>query len=297
MEGQEIRAFLTLAEELHFGRAAQRLHVSTPRVSQLIRKLERRVGVPLFERTSRRVALTPVGQQLRDDLRPGYDQIQQGLEKAAAAGRGTGGMLRVGFAGAAAGQFILAAARVFGTRHPGCEVQIREIQGHGFFPPLRAGEIDLVLACLPVREPGLVVGPVVISEPRMLAVSSGHPFARRASVSLEDLARDTVLRPAASTPGYWDQSCVPQRTPAGRLIQRGQVTETFQEMLTLIGAGKGMYPVGGQAARYYTRPDVAYIPFRDAPPFEWGLVWPAAGETARVRAFAQAALTTEQGDK
>jgi DNA-binding transcriptional LysR family regulator len=69
VEEQEIRAFLALAEERHFGRAAQRLHVSTARVSQLIKKLERRIGVSLFERTSRKVVLTPVGQQLDDDLR------------------------------------------------------------------------------------------------------------------------------------------------------------------------------------------------------------------------------------
>jgi DNA-binding transcriptional LysR family regulator len=126
-------------------------------------------------------------------------------------------------------------------------------------------------------------------EPRMLAVSSSHPLARRASASVEDLARDTVLRPSASTPQYWDEHCVPPRTPQGRVIQRGQVAETFQEMLTLIAAGKGTYPVGAQAARYYAHPDIRYIPLPDTPPFEWGLVWPAGRETSRLRAFTLAA--------
>jgi LysR substrate binding domain len=123
----------------------------------------------------------------------------------------------------------------------------------------------------------------------MLAVSSGHPFARCASASVEDLGRDTVLRPSASTPDYWEEHCVPRQTPKGRLIERGQATETFQEMLTLIAAGKGIYPVGAQAALYYARPDVAYIPLRDAPPLEWGLAWCAANETTRLRAFSRAA--------
>jgi DNA-binding transcriptional LysR family regulator len=127
VDGQEIRAFLTLAEERHFGRAAQRLGVSTARVSQLIKKLERRVGVPLFERTSRKVALTPVGRQLDVDLRPAFELLQQGVDKAIAAGRGTGGTLNVSFSGAAAGRFVLQVARVFGTCCPGCEVRIREI--------------------------------------------------------------------------------------------------------------------------------------------------------------------------
>jgi DNA-binding transcriptional LysR family regulator len=142
-----------------------------------------------------------------------------------------------------------------------------------------------MLTCFPVREPDLRTGPVLMREPRMLAVSSGHPFARRTSASMEDLARDTVLRPSASTPDYWGEHCVPRHTPSGRIIQRGQVAETFQEMLTLIAAGKGIYPVGAQAVRYYARPDISYIPLRDAPPFEWGLAWHAGRETSRLRAF------------
>jgi DNA-binding transcriptional LysR family regulator len=291
VEGQEIRAFLTLAEEQHFGRAAQRLHVSTARVSQLIKKLERRVGVPLFERTSRKVALTPVGRQLNDDLRPAFEQIQRAMEQAITAGRGTSGTLNAGFAGAAAGRLVLQAARVFGDRHPDCEVQIREIPGHGCFGPLRTGEIDLMLTCFPVCEPDLRTGPVLIREPRMLAVSSAHPFALRVSASVEDLASDTVLRPSVGTPDYWDEHCVPRQTPDGKIIQRGQVTETFQEMLALIAAGEGIHPVGAQAARYYARPDVSFIPFRDAPPFEWGLVWHAERETSRLRDFSLAACS------
>lgn len=170
MERREIETFLTVAEELHFTRAAERLRVSTARVSQTIKQLERRVGVPLFERTSRRVVLTPVGRRLYEDLRPAYQQIQTGIERAVRAGREVRGLLRVGFVGAAAGQFVLDAARVFQARYPECDVQIRENQVTDAFGPLRADEIDMLLTTLPVGEPDLSTGPVLFREDVLLAV-------------------------------------------------------------------------------------------------------------------------------
>ncbi|GAB2828632.1 LysR family transcriptional regulator [Actinoallomurus bryophytorum] len=289
MEQREIEAFLTLADELHFGRTAERLHVSTARISQAIKTLERRVGAPLFERTSRRVALTPLGRRLHEDLRPAYQGIQEGLERAIAAGRGVDGVLRVGFVNAAAGRLILLVADGFRVRHPRCAVEIREVQVGDCLVALRAGEIDVLLATFPIEEADLTTGSVLLSEPRVLAVSSRHPFARRESVSLEDLARDEVLRAPCSDLDYWEAARVPERTPGGRPIERGQPTATFQEMLTLIGAGRGIYPVGAHATRYYTRPDVTYVPFRGAPPLEWGLIWRTSAETSRVRAFDEAA--------
>lgn len=94
LERYELEAFLTLAEELHFGRTAERLGVSTGRISQTVKKLERRVGTPLFARTSRSVHLTPVGQRLYEDLLPAYRQLRTALERATDAGRGFHGVLR-----------------------------------------------------------------------------------------------------------------------------------------------------------------------------------------------------------
>jgi DNA-binding transcriptional LysR family regulator len=103
LERYELEAFLAVAEELHFGHAAERLRVSTARVSQTIRKLERRVGVALFNRTSRRVELSPVGRAFYDDLRPAWDQIAAAVDRAVEAGRGFAQTLRVCFTGAAGG--------------------------------------------------------------------------------------------------------------------------------------------------------------------------------------------------
>jgi len=288
VEQRDIEIFLTLAEELHFGRAAARLNVSTARVSQTIRRLERRIGTRLFDRTSRRVVLTPVGARLEQDLRPAYEQIRRAVERAIAAGRGMEGVLRVGFVGTAVGGFLHRVAADFRREHPACRVEIHEARYSDFLDLLRSGERDMMLVPVPVREPDMVCGPVLFAEPSVLAVPAGHPFARRASVTLEDFARDKVLRPAG-LPGYMDESLVPARTPAGRPIERGPTFATVQEMLALIGAGQGVFPVPAHAGTYDVRPDIAYVPIVDGLPRERRLVWRAAAENNRVRAFDEAA--------
>lgn len=288
VERRDIEIFLTLAEELHFGRTAERLHVSTARVSQTIKKLERRIGAALFERTSRRVALTPIGRRLDEDLRPAYRQILEGIDRAIGAGRGMEGVLRVGFIGTVVGRFLYQVADVFQARHPVCRVEIVEVRYNDFLDLLRADEIDAVLVPLRIDEPDVTASPVLFREPSVLAVSARHRLARRASVSLEDLASDRVLRPRA-LPGYMDESLVPRRTPGGRTIERGADFSTVQEMLSLIGAGKGVFPVPAHAERFDTRPDIAYVPIEDGLPRERRLIWRTAAENNRIRAFVQAA--------
>ncbi|SFI90028.1 transcriptional regulator, LysR family [Streptosporangium canum] len=289
LERHELEAFLALAEELHFGRTAERLRVSTARISQTIAKLERRTGVPLFTRTSRRVELTAAGRQLYEEVRPAWDQIAAAFARAVDTGRGLTGTLRVAFVGAAGGQLLAGAAEVFRRRLPDCDVRLREAQMVDLMPWLRDGQVDLALGTFPIDEPDIATGPVLVSETRMLAVPSQHPFARRTSVSLDDLAGVRLLQLPDTLPVSLREDRTPRATPAGRPIEPGPSASTFNEMLTLIGAGHGAFPVGAQARRYYARPDVAYIPIGDAPPLRWGLLWRTDGATARVRAFAQAA--------
>ncbi|MEV0639225.1 LysR family transcriptional regulator [Streptomyces sp. NPDC050619] len=290
LERHEFEAFLTLAEELHFGRTAERLHLSTARISQTIRNLERRVGAPLFNRTSRRVELTAIGRQLDEELRPTWALIAAALERAIDAGRGITGLLRVGFVDAAGGQLLVGATEVFRDRHPDCDVQIREARMSDVVRWLREAEVDVVLAGFPARDPGIAMGPVLVREARFLALPAGHRLARQASVSVEDMARIRILHVAGGVPDSWRDAHTPDTTPAGRPIEPGPSATTFQEALTLVGAGQGAFPVGAHARRYHARPDVTYLPFQDAPPMEWGLLWRADAETARVRAFSQAAF-------
>ncbi|MCK7626867.1 LysR family transcriptional regulator [Streptomyces sp. RS10V-4] len=290
LERHELEAFLTLAEELHFGRTAGRLHVSTARISQTIAKLERRVGVPLFHRTSRRVELSLVGRQLYEEIRPAWSRITDAVERAVDAGRGLTGLLRVAFHGPAAGQLLVGAAQAFRARHPDCEVRLQEARLPDILPWLREGEVDIALTCQPRDEEGTVRGPVLVREARMLAVPAGHPFARRTTVSVKDLARVTVLRIPGTPPESPHEDRTPRRTAAGWPLTPGPPAMTFNEVLTRVGAGEGVFAVGAHARRYFARPDVAYVPFEDAAPVEWSLVWPADGATARVRAFGEAAL-------
>lgn len=280
LERYELETFLTLAEELHFGRTAERTHVSRARVSQTIRRLERRVGAPLFNRTSRRVELTPIGHRLYEDLQPAREMIEAGFERALRSARGITGTLPVGFVGAAGGQLLFEAAELLHTRQPGCEVLVREVQLADAMPWLLNGEVEVLLTCFHSERDDLVTGPALVTEARMLAVPSGHPFADRQSVSAEDLAGATVLR----TPDDLPSSHPPRQTSAS-----GPAAGSFQEILTLVGAGRGLFPIGAHMRRYYMRPDVAYVPFRDAPPVHWHLMWRTDGATARIHAFAAAA--------
>ncbi|MFD4183544.1 LysR family transcriptional regulator [Rhodococcus sp. NPDC058514] len=289
MERRDIEIFLTLAEELHFGRTAERLHVSTARVSQTIKALERRVGAPLFERTSRRVTPTPIGRRLEEDLRPADEQIRAAIARAIAAGRGLDGVLRVGFVGTALGQFVLEVANTFQERYPACRVQIRESHYSDGVGLLLTDEIDGLVAAADIghlRE--FEQSPVLLREQPSLAVSARHPFARLESVTVEDLARAKVLRPRG-IPDDLDEATVPRTTPSGRVIERGPDFGTVQEMLALVGAGQGVFPVPTHAGRYDARPDVTYVPVVDGAALEWRLIWRAAGQTSRIRAFAEAA--------
>ncbi|RKN44547.1 LysR family transcriptional regulator [Micromonospora endolithica] len=287
LERYEIEAFLTLAEELHFGRTAARLGVTTGRVSHVIRRLERRVGAPLFARTSRVVRLTPLGRQLADDLAPLVTGIQEAVRRAVDAGRGVTGHLRVAFLGEWTAPVLLRAVALFTERHPECAVEVREVQLYDSRPSLVDGSIDLLLAAYPFD--GMACGPALLTEARVLAVAAGSPLAGEASVSLEVLGDHPVVQYPAVTSAGFKRDRTPERTPAGRAVTRGPAGNTFSEMLTLVAMGRGVLPVGEHTRRYYPRPDVAYVPIHDARPIERGLVWREDNTTARVRAFVRAA--------
>jgi DNA-binding transcriptional LysR family regulator len=288
LERHELEAFLALAEELHFGRTAERLHVSTGRISQTIKKLERRVGAPLFDRTSRAVRLTALGRQLDGDLRPAYEQIVAGVRRAVDVGRGVECTLRVGFSTPWLGNFVVTVADAFRVAHPACVVQIQEVQLGDPLGPLRSGDRDIQLSEFPIVEPDITTGPVISSEPRALAVPSKHRLAQRATVTLDDLADAPLVTVSGALPTYWLEHHFPARTPSGRPIPRGPEVSFHQEVLSQVGAGRGVSPTCVRAAQYYARPDVTYVPFSDAPPVEYGLIWRAADDSPTIEAFVRA---------
>ncbi|NGN63124.1 LysR family transcriptional regulator [Streptomyces sp. A7024] len=289
LERHELEAFLTLAEELHFGRTAERLHVTTGRISQTIKKLERQTGAPLFLRTSRKVELTDHGRRLYDDLRPVYAQLATVWKQAVTAGRGLTGTLRAGFLGAAAGQLAAQAADLLRRRHPDHEVQLREVQVAGCLERVRQQDVDVLFLPLPHDEPDMVTGPVLFSEARMLAVPANHPLAEQETASMEDLATIPTLRLPDGVPPAWHADRTPDRTPQGKPIEIGPKLETMMEALAVIGSGAGALTVGAQLTRFYSRPDVTYLPLTDAGPLEWVPTWLASSSGPAVDAFVQAA--------
>ncbi|MFB7781922.1 LysR family transcriptional regulator [Streptomyces vinaceus] len=285
-----MEAFLRLAEELHFGRTAERLHVTTGRVSQLIKKLERRVGAPLFERTNRSVRLTPLGHQLHDGVRPAYEEIQAAFARAVSTTRATVDVLRVGFMGAAAGQIAHRAGDMLPEREPGWRVRIREVQLFNALERLRDGEVDTLILALPVDEPDIVVGPVLFSEARMLAVPESHALARRDSVTMEDLADVALVRVVGARPGAWLSDLWPERTPQGRAIAPGPEIETFMEALQVVASGTGAVIVGEQVTRFYARPGIAYVPLTGTPRLDRAIVWLRSYNSPALRPFVATAL-------
>ncbi|GAA1597349.1 LysR family transcriptional regulator [Actinomadura kijaniata] len=286
MEIRELECFLVLSEELHFGRAADRLYVSQSRVSQLLRSLESRVGGRLVERTSRRVRLTPLGERFLADLRPAYGALREAFERARADARGVDGVLRLGFAGTLS-ERLLDAVAAFRDEHPGCEVEVTELPLSDPFGAVRRAEVDAAIVLTPVREPDLAAGPVFSVEPVTLVVSARHPFAARAAVRAEDLAGCPVVGLADPAPRYWREAQSPAATPDGRPIPRGPVVATLQEGLTMAAVGRGGMLMCAATARHHRRADLAAVPVEGLPPSSLTLVWLPANRTARLDAFAR----------
>lgn len=136
---------------------------------------------------------------------------------------------------------------------------------------------------------------MLLAEPRLLAVPAAHPLARRASVPVEDLARTELLQAPCALPDHWREPGSPRRTPGGLAIPPGPSAPTLPEVLALVGAGAGVFPVGAHVTRFHARPDVAFVPFHDTPPLEWGPVWRVSRAGARIRAFAEAAAARRPG--
>jgi DNA-binding transcriptional LysR family regulator len=285
VELRDIEIFLTLAEELHFGRTAARLCLSPARVTQAIQKQERQIGAPLFERTNRTVRLTPVGQQLRDDLRPLYAGLKHSVERAQLAGQGITGILRVGMLPANAYD-LRAYWDIFRLRHPQWKLRVRSTQFSDAFTSLRRGDIDVLIAWLPIDEPDLTVGPVLLAEPRVLAVSTGHELTRRTSVSLE-MAADFQHPHSDTPPDYWYDAYIPRKTRRGRTIERGPVVQNTEEAITLAGMAEIVVLFPSHMTRYWVRPDITYLPVTGMGPLPYALVWRSESENEPIRALAE----------
>jgi DNA-binding transcriptional LysR family regulator len=283
----QVRTFLVLADELHFGRTAERLGLSQPRVSRLMTALEREVGGALFDRTTRRVRLTPLGTRLREGWQHGYGQLEAALDQARTAARQPEGVLRIGFTLTTGGTALTGMVRAFTAAYPGCEVQLLETDVWDLYGALRRDDIDVLVSWLSVDEPDLTAGPAIEHRARALAVSRDHPLTARRSAGVEDLADYETAKPP---PGAFYDTLIPPRTPSGRPVRRTRAVGGLHETLALVASGQIVHPtVAGLPLAQ--RSDIALLRLADLPPLRLGPIWCTAHENARIAALARVAAT------
>jgi DNA-binding transcriptional LysR family regulator len=293
IELRELRVFLVLAEELHFGRTAERLNLTQSRVSQSLRSLEKKLGQQLVNRTSRRVALTLGGERFLAEAGAAYTQLVDVLRNTRAAAGSLEGALRIGLlTPASGGTHLINIIEAFEAEHPGCSVHVRELPFRDRLGPLRRGEVDLMAMRLPIGEPDLVVGPTISREPRVLAVARDHPLAERKSVSIEDIADHPVTWVEDLLPKELAAEFMPTTTPTGRPIERLRVrVGDFNELITMIARGKMVHPTVGSFASFFGHPDIRYLPITDMPASTSALIWRRRDPDRRLRAFIRLART------
>ena len=290
IELREVRVFLALARELHFGRAAEALGVTQSRVSQSLRELEHKLGERLVHRTSRRVALTAAGERFLADVGPAHERLAAVLEGASRGASEIGEVVRIGLLTAvSAGPQLIEIIKAFEKRHPGCSVEVKEIALSDRFAPLRQGDIDLMASRLPLEEPDLVAGPTLSHDARVLAVAADHPLSERPEVTTEDIADYEVVDIRGLVPPELASVLIPEKAASGRPMKRRRLQHhDWSELVTMIARGKIVHPTVASFADQFGHPGIRCVPIADLPLWTSALVW-RRGDTRRLRAFVEVA--------
>jgi DNA-binding transcriptional LysR family regulator len=251
---RKLRYFVTLADELHFGRAAQRLFIAQPVLSRQIRALEREVGVTLLDRTSRRVGLTPAGAQLHDDARNLLASAAGVTRRAHEAARGLERVV-VGFA---PGLRVAPAVAAFGTIAPGVAVELLELVWYEGADAVRDGRVDVAVVRDPADTDGLVTRELG-TEPKVAVIPAGHRLAAKRHVRLADLDGEMLVE--------IDRRCT-----------------SIEAKLELAASGRDIATVPRSVAKIYARPGLVSRRIVDREPQRILLVMPE-GPRPRVREF------------
>ncbi|HST72286.1 LysR substrate-binding domain-containing protein [Kocuria sp. U4B] len=256
-----LRCFLAVAEELHFGRAAARLHLSPSSLSEQVSALERRLSRRLFRRSSRRVELTADGRELIPRARAAVAAMEDvvGWAEAVAGGQ----RLRIGLMVSSPGfRTIMAAAA---RRMPQVQWEIRQLGFLGCHGALARGEVDCAFVAEIGEAPAQQFPALRLwEEGCVLVVPEQHRFAGRGSVRLAELAGETFVSVEdGAVAGRWFPALASADGAAPRLLP---VARSFEEVLELCGAGLGVNIAGESAQASYARPGVRFVRVEDAPP-------------------------------
>ena len=258
MELRHLRYFVAVAEELHFGRAAVRLNVAQPALSQQIKQLERELGVLLLARTKRRVALTEPGRLFLAEARRTLAQAALAVEVARGAEAGQIGRLRIGYVDAALWSPLPEVIRVFRERFPRVALTMLERPPSEQPADIRRGDVDLAIGPPPPTGAQVEVTPFT-DEPGMVAVPAVHPLAGREAIAIADLADSPWVLVPARVPSRLRDLTVRAAAAAGFTPRVGQEARELDTLIALVSAGLGVTRVPASASRF-PRPGVVFRP-------------------------------------
>lgn len=270
----KLRTFVTLAEYLHFGHAADALHLTQPGLSRQIQTLERQLGARLLERDRRNVTLTDAGRQLLEDAVPLLAAAQATRQRVARAARGPRRLV-VGFRAGVIPTLTIAAVRQL---YPDLEVDVKRLEWDDQERNLLCGDVDVAYVRAPINDRGLTLI-ALYRERRLAALPSDHPLADAIELSEEDLAQERHLR-------YLEPPA-----PGGTPIR------SVEEKLEHVAAGRGIIVLPLSATQHYTRPDVVYVPVVDAEPDQVWLAVVSGRDSAVIRDFVVAATRAARRDE
>ncbi|MEV1086963.1 LysR family transcriptional regulator [Streptomyces microflavus] len=295
MELRHLNAFLAVAEELHFGRAAKRLQMAQPPLSQQIRQLEKELGVQLFRRNTRSVRLTSAGESFLEPVRTVLDDLDTAVRAARSAGRGEYGRVTIGFAGASSHETLPQLTRAVRAAHPGLElVMTGQTYANTALSRVADGSLDLGFVRLPVTRPG-VAHRVIDEEELVCALPSDHPLARRGTVPLDVLVGEPFVSFPANSGSTVRDAMTEACESAGftpRVVQEAPDSYTI---LALVAAGVGV-TLTVTSVQHIQQNGLVYRPIAGPPiRLRAALAWRSDNPSAALRAVlavAEEALPT-----
>jgi DNA-binding transcriptional LysR family regulator len=288
LELRHLRAFLAVAEELHFGRAAERLHMAQPPLSQQIRQLERHLGTQLFARNTRSVELTSAGEAMIAPARRVIADVEDAERAARAGGRGEYGRVTVGFAGASSNSALPVLARTVRATYPNIELEMHgQLYANAALARLVDGSLDLGFVRLPFIAPG-VNYTVIEREQLVVALPEDHPLAAKSELSLRDLANEPwVTFPAdagSSVHSLLQQGCL----AAGFAPNVVQAAPDSYTIIALVAAHVGVTLTLTSVMRANLGESVAYRPLTDElPVVESAIGWNSQNPSRALRSVVQ----------
>ena len=280
----QLRYFVTVAETLHFGRAAAALHISQPPLSRAIRALEERLGVTLLARTRRRVELTPEGSRLLEEARRMLGQLERTVQEVRGMARGEEGRLRIGFVSLADFGVLPRLLKTFKAARPRIALALREMLSPEQATALAAGELDFGFLLPPVAED---LEHIVVQRERFVAaLPARHRLAAgKGKLAVSALAGEPfVMVPRDIAPGLYDiVSGLAAR--AGITFNVAQEAIQMQTVVSLVSSGLGAAIVPGSIANLGRR-GVVYRELADHhPKLDVWLAWPRSAQSTAARDF------------